>query len=122
MFPPLLIISAIRIPTAMPRRSAAVDVSVGAIRTLPSRSSRRRAAVSSWSLAVAIAAAAAAAGPSPCRSWAVVLLPPRLRCVAGAAASLRLESSPATSRLTRPLPAGVTSFARARRASEAHSN
>ena len=36
VFPPLLIISAIRIPTAMPRRSAAVDVSVGAIRTLPS--------------------------------------------------------------------------------------
>ena len=91
----------------MPRRSAAVDVSVGAIRTLPSRSSRLRTAVSSWSLAVATAAAAAAAGPSPCRSWAVVLLPPRLRCVAGAAASLRLESSPATSRLTRPLPAGV---------------
>ena len=66
--PPLLIISAVRVPTAMPRRSAAADVSVGAIRTLPSRPSRLLAAVSSWSFAAASAAAAAAAGPSPCRS------------------------------------------------------
>ena len=97
--PRCAIIAATRAPTSMPRFNAAASVATGAIRTRPSLSSRRRAAVSARARPAAAASAAATVGPSPCRSCAVARLPPRRACVAGAAVSHRFVLSPASSRL-----------------------
>ena len=78
-----------RVPIAMPRFSVAAPASTAAILTLLSCAARRRAAASSFARLSAAAAAAAEAGPSPCRSCAVVRLPPRRTGVAAVAASLR---------------------------------
>ena len=112
--PPLCsIIAVTHVPTAMPRLSAAAPASACAILTRLPRSNRRLAAVSSRALPAAAAASAAAAGPSPCRSCAVALLPPRLTCVAGGAVSHRLVLSPASSRLALLLPPPACKFASA---------
>jgi len=112
--PPLFsIIAVMHVPTAMPRLSAAAPASACAILTRLPRSNRRLAAVSSRALSASAAAAAAAAGPSPCRSCAVALLPPRLTCVAGGAVSHRLVLSPASSRLALLLPPPACKFASA---------
>ena len=100
--PPHPIISATLAPIAIPRFSTAVPASTNAILTLLPRSTRRRAAASSRARPASAAASAASAGPLPCRSCAVVLLPPRRVGVAAAAASLRSVLSPAISRLLRP--------------------